>query len=66
MICSNKPNPAAINGKMNGVDGQVSGRACESCYGTHCFLRKITLEDKDNKQEHYYYESYLSCYMTYQ
>ncbi|KAJ8308083.1 hypothetical protein KUTeg_012957 [Tegillarca granosa] len=28
----NKPNPAAISGKMNGVDGQVSGRACESCY----------------------------------
>ncbi|XP_052768511.1 metastasis-associated protein MTA3-like isoform X2 [Mya arenaria] len=28
----NKPNPAAINGKMNGIDGQVSGRACESCY----------------------------------
>ncbi|KAL3874853.1 hypothetical protein ACJMK2_037813 [Sinanodonta woodiana] len=28
----NKPNPAAINGKMNGADGQVSGRACESCY----------------------------------
>ncbi|KAK3093683.1 hypothetical protein FSP39_018875 [Pinctada imbricata] len=31
----NKPNPAAINGKMNGVDGQVSGRACESCYAAH-------------------------------
>lgn len=35
-FCSNKPNPAAINGKMNGVDGQVSGRACESCYGMFC------------------------------
>ena len=34
--CSNKPNPAAINGKMNGLDGQVSGRACESCYGEFC------------------------------
>lgn len=32
MFCSNKPNPAAINGKVNGMDGQVSGRACESCY----------------------------------
>ncbi|WAR19041.1 MTA1-like protein, partial [Mya arenaria] len=31
----NKPNPAAINGKMNGIDGQVSGRACESCYAAH-------------------------------
>lgn len=31
----NKPNPAAISGKMNGVDGQVSGRACESCYAAH-------------------------------
>ena len=30
---SNKPNPAAINNKINGIDGQVSGRACESCYG---------------------------------
>lgn len=29
---SNKPNPAAIASKMNGMDGQVSGRACESCY----------------------------------
>ncbi|XP_076463622.1 metastasis-associated protein MTA3-like [Babylonia areolata] len=26
-----KPNPAAISGKVNG-EGQVSGRACESCY----------------------------------
>lgn len=31
----NKPNPAAINGKINGIDGQVSGRACESCYAAH-------------------------------
>ncbi|XP_064601539.1 metastasis-associated protein MTA3-like isoform X2 [Liolophura sinensis] len=32
----NKPNPAAINGKVNGVDGQMSGRACESCYTANC------------------------------
>lgn len=32
---SNKPNPAAISGKVNGVDGQVSGRACESCYAAN-------------------------------
>ncbi|XP_021345443.1 metastasis-associated protein MTA3-like isoform X2 [Mizuhopecten yessoensis] len=31
----NKPNPAAISGKLNGEDGQVSGRACESCYAGH-------------------------------
>ncbi|XP_052823455.1 metastasis-associated protein MTA3 isoform X4 [Octopus bimaculoides] len=31
----NKPNPAAISGKVNGVDGQVSGRACESCYAAN-------------------------------
>ncbi|KAL5008391.1 hypothetical protein ScPMuIL_013972 [Solemya velum] len=31
----NKPNPAAISGKMNGADGQVLGRACESCYAAH-------------------------------
>lgn len=31
----NKPNPAAIDGKSNGLDGQVSGRACESCYAAH-------------------------------
>lgn len=31
----NKPNPAAIDGKTNGLDGQVSGRACESCYAAH-------------------------------
>lgn len=31
----NKPNPAAFVGKMNGIDGQVSGRACESCYAAH-------------------------------
>lgn len=31
----NKPNPAAINNKINGIDGQVSGRACESCYAAH-------------------------------
>ena len=29
-VCfSNKPNPAQISGKMN---GEGSGRACESCY----------------------------------
>ena len=27
---SNKPNPAQITGKMNGLEG--GGRACESCY----------------------------------
>ncbi|XP_067680875.1 metastasis-associated protein MTA3-like isoform X5 [Haliotis asinina] len=31
----NKPNPAALSNKMNGADGQVSGRACESCYTAH-------------------------------
>lgn len=31
----NKPNPAALAGKVNGADGQVSGRACESCYTAH-------------------------------
>jgi metastasis-associated protein MTA len=31
----NKPNPAAITGKVNGADGPVSGRACESCYTAH-------------------------------
>uniref|UniRef100_A0A2C9JPS8 Metastasis-associated protein MTA1 n=1 Tax=Biomphalaria glabrata TaxID=6526 RepID=A0A2C9JPS8_BIOGL len=31
----NKPNPAAINTKVNGTDGPVSGRACESCYTAH-------------------------------
>ncbi|XP_005093442.1 metastasis-associated protein MTA3 isoform X2 [Aplysia californica] len=31
----NKPNPAAITNKLNGADGQVSGRACESCYTAH-------------------------------
>lgn len=35
---SNKPNPAAIDGKTNGLDGQVSGRACESCYGKSSFI----------------------------
>ena len=35
LSCSNKPNPAAIDGKTNGLDGQVSGRACESCYGQY-------------------------------
>ncbi|XP_076442316.1 metastasis-associated protein MTA3-like isoform X3 [Babylonia areolata] len=31
----NKPSPAALPGKVNGADGQVSGRACESCYTAH-------------------------------
>ncbi|GFR84560.1 metastasis-associated protein MTA1 [Elysia marginata] len=31
----NKPNPAAITTKINGVEGSVSGRACESCYCAH-------------------------------
>ncbi|KAH9499612.1 Metastasis-associated protein mta1 [Bulinus truncatus] len=31
----NKPNPAAITTKVNGTDGPVSGRACESCYTAH-------------------------------
>lgn len=31
----NKPNPAAITTKVNGVEGSVSGRACESCYTAH-------------------------------
>ncbi|KAL8612830.1 hypothetical protein ACOMHN_038085 [Nucella lapillus] len=31
----NKPSPAAIQAKVNGADGQVSGRACESCYTAH-------------------------------
>jgi hypothetical protein len=34
-LFSNKPNPAAIDGTTNGMDGQVSGRACESCYGQY-------------------------------
>jgi len=31
----NKPNPAALPSKINGTDGPIVGRACESCYTTH-------------------------------
>ncbi|BFZ12139.1 hypothetical protein BsWGS_15178 [Bradybaena similaris] len=31
----NKPNQAAITSKMNGTEGAISGRACESCYTAH-------------------------------
>ncbi|CAG5127052.1 unnamed protein product, partial [Candidula unifasciata] len=31
----NKPNQAAITSKMNGTEGAISGRACESCYASH-------------------------------
>jgi hypothetical protein len=38
----NKPNPAAIATKVNGADGQVSGRACESCY-SQCHISNLVI-----------------------